>query len=284
MFCAMPDNIGDKKYYTPWKQKVLTYDFQNYSSLGKENTLNEIENAFSVWQNVCNLKFERVFDGSQVMNIVFLTDDEKQNEEINCPYKLNSKKSGTLAHGLYPGNSTLFGDLHFDNERWSEKKTVSGDGKFNLFSVAVHKIGQCIGLFHNTEDKYSILHPIYKPGFSVENKNNILSESDIKTVLEMYGTVKHVVVMAIFTSNKAKGMIKTIKKDSNAKTVKIIYTLKPKHFSEENISVESFENLLKRLADMNHVEFVADNFGVGDNQGCGVGDGVEESESEGFST
>jgi len=25
----MPDNIGDKKYCTPWKQKVLTYDFQN---------------------------------------------------------------------------------------------------------------------------------------------------------------------------------------------------------------------------------------------------------------
>jgi len=79
--------------------------------------LNEIENAFSVWQNVCNLKFKRVFDGSQVMNIAFLTDDEKQNAEINCPYKLNNKKSGTLAHGFYPVNSTLSGDLHFDNER-----------------------------------------------------------------------------------------------------------------------------------------------------------------------
>jgi len=28
------------------------------------------------------------------MNIAFLTDDEKQNVEINCPYKLNNKKSG----------------------------------------------------------------------------------------------------------------------------------------------------------------------------------------------
>jgi len=41
----MPDNIGDEKYCTPWKQKILTYDFQNYSSLGKEKTFNEIENA-----------------------------------------------------------------------------------------------------------------------------------------------------------------------------------------------------------------------------------------------
>jgi len=103
MFCAIPDNIGDKKYCTPWKQKVLTYDFQNYSSLGKEKTLNEIENAFSV----CNLKFEGVFDGSQVMNIAFLTDDEKQNVEINCSYKLNNKKSGTLAHGFYLGDFNI---------------------------------------------------------------------------------------------------------------------------------------------------------------------------------
>ena len=46
MLCAMPNNIGDKKYCTLWKQKVLTYDFHNHSSLGKEKTLNEIENAF----------------------------------------------------------------------------------------------------------------------------------------------------------------------------------------------------------------------------------------------
>jgi len=87
------------------------------------------------------------------MNIAFLTDDKKQNAEINCPYNLNNKKSGTLAHGFYLGNSTLSGDLRFDNERWSDQKTVSGNGKFNLFSVAVHEIGHCIGLFHILKTK-----------------------------------------------------------------------------------------------------------------------------------
>jgi len=43
MYCAMPDNIGDKMYCTPWKQKVLAYDFQTYSSLGKEKTLNKLK-------------------------------------------------------------------------------------------------------------------------------------------------------------------------------------------------------------------------------------------------
>jgi len=58
-------------------------------------------------------------------------------------------------------------------------------------------------------------------------------------------------------------MIRKIEKDSKTKRVKIIYTLKPKHSSDDSdISDESFKNLLKRLADMNHAEFVAENFGV----------------------
>ena len=39
MFYSLPDNIGNQKYCTPWKQKVVTCGFQNYSSLGKEKTL-----------------------------------------------------------------------------------------------------------------------------------------------------------------------------------------------------------------------------------------------------
>jgi len=137
--------------------------------------------------------------------------------QINCPYKLNNKKSGTLAHVFYPGNSALSGDLHFDNERWSDQKTVSGDGKFNSISVAIHEIGHCTGLFHNTEDKDSVMQPIYKPGFSVKNKNKILSESDIKTVQEMYGAAKNVIVTAIFNLQKAKVLIRKIEKDKDKK-------------------------------------------------------------------
>ena len=51
---------------------------------------------------------------------------------------------------------------------------------------------------------------IYKPGFSVENKNKILSKSDKQTVQEMYGAAKHAIVSAIFNSNKAKVRIKKI--------------------------------------------------------------------------
>jgi len=107
------------------------------------------------------------------------------------------------------------------------------------------------------------MQPIYKPGFSVENKNKILSESDIKTVQEMYGAAKNVIVTAIFSSKKAKVMIRKIEKDSKPQNVKIIYTLKPKHFGKDSDnSEESFKNLFKKLVDINHAEFVAENFGV----------------------
>jgi len=57
--------------------------------------------------------------------------------------------------------------------------------------------------------------------------------------------------------------IDRIEKDSKTKRVKILYTLKPKHFSEDsNISEESFKNLYKKLADINHTEFEADILGL----------------------
>jgi len=81
----------------------------------------------------------------------------------------------------------------------------------------------------------------------------------------MYDAAKHVIVTAIFNSKKSKVMIRKIEKDSQTKRLKIMYTLKPNHFGKDSdLSDESFKNLLKRLADMNHVEFVAENFGDND--------------------
>jgi len=48
--------------------------------------------------------------------------------------------------------------------------------------------------------------------------------------------------------------------------VKIIYTLKPKHFGKgSEISEESFKIFLNKVADKDYAEFVVENFGVGDN-------------------
>jgi len=51
----------------------------------------------------------------------------------------------------------------------------------------------------------------------------------------MYGAARNVIVTAIFNYKQTKVMIRKIlqiEQSSKTKKVKIIYTLKPKHFSE----------------------------------------------------
>jgi len=74
------------------------------------------------------------------MNIAFLTDDEKQNLEINCPYKLHNKKSGTLAHGFYSGNSTLSGDLYLTMRDGQIRKQFQGMESSTYFQSLFTKL------------------------------------------------------------------------------------------------------------------------------------------------
>ena len=67
------------------------------------------------------------------------------------PYKFSGKIGGILAHAFYPGKSAISGDMRFDSENWTDQKAVPGDGKYNLFSVAVHELGHALGLYHNAE-------------------------------------------------------------------------------------------------------------------------------------
>jgi len=237
----MPDNLDTKKNsFSSMATQKLKYTLTNFcESLGKEKTQEQNDAAFETWQSVCGLKFKRVEpDEKCEIKITFLNN----HDGLNCLYKLSGQKGGTLAHAFYPVKSAISGDIHFDSENWTDEKTVPGDGKYNLFSVAVHELGHALGLYHNTENKDSIMQPIYKPEFS----SKILSESDIKTVQEMYGAARNVIVTAIFNSKQANVMIRKILQSSKTKRVKIIYTLKQKHFSENlEISDESFQSLLK---------------------------------------
>jgi len=197
-YCGMTDNLDTKKTHShPWQTQKLKYTLTNFcESFGKEKTQDQIDAAFETWQSVRGLKSKRVEPDEELeVKITFLNIHDEMHG-LNCPYKLSGQKGGTLAHAFYPGKSAISGYIHFDSENWTDQKTVAGDGKHNLFSVAVHELGHALGLYHNTEDKDSILQPIYKSGFS----NKILSESDIKTIQEMYGAARNVIVTAILAS------------------------------------------------------------------------------------
>jgi len=119
---------------------------------------------------VCGLKFKMKIDEDE--------EDELMKIVREC-------------HTFYPGKSAIFGDLHFDAENWTEKKTVPGDGKYSLFSVATHDLGHTLGILHSNE-RDSVMTHFSKHGFSVENKEEIFGESYTKSIKEMHGKPKNV--------------------------------------------------------------------------------------------
>jgi len=118
----------------------------------------------------------------------------------------------------------------------TDQKTVSGDGKYNLFSVATHELGHALILYHS-DDPDSVMAPIYKHGFSTENRDKILSESYKSLIQTMYGKPKSFETRAVFDSKKAKIMVKKIVKNSKPKKVNIVFTLKPKQFSDDDSEI-----------------------------------------------
>jgi len=77
-------------------------------------------------------------------------------------------------------------------------------GSSTYFQSLFTKLVIASDCFTTLKTKTVLCEQLNQPGFNVENKNNILSESDIQTVHEMYGVAKHVIATAIFNSNKAK--------------------------------------------------------------------------------
>ena len=141
-----------------------------------------------------------------------------------------------MAHAFNRGVSKICGDIHFDPENWTSEKAKPGDGKYTLFSVAVHEIGHELGLYHCNE-KDSVMAPFQKHGFSTENKHEILSESYKALIQQMYGKPTEgltVEVKAVFNSKKAKVMIRTIIKNSKPEKVKVkvVFTFKPRFFAK----------------------------------------------------
>ena len=151
--------------------------------------------------------------GNKYLKVTFLNYHYNQ---IDCPYKLKGQKGVTLAHASYPETGQICGDIHFENENWTFEKTKPGDGKYNLFSVAVHELGNALGIFHSNE-KDSVMAHFHKHGYSTENKREILSERDIKLIQQMYGKPETIQVRAVYNSTRAKLMIRKMLKTLSQK-------------------------------------------------------------------
>ena len=182
--------------------------------MGETKTSEQITAAFKTWESVCGLTFQKVQHSEPCeIKVTFFNNHHNQ---IDCPYTLKGQKGGTLAHASYPETGQICGDIHFDNKNWGSEKTKPGDGKYNLFFVAVHELGNALGIFHSNE-KDSVMAPFHKHGYSTENKHEILSERDIKLIQQMYGKPETIQVRAVYNSERAKVMIRKMLKSLSQK-------------------------------------------------------------------
>ena len=84
-----------------------------------------MKEAFKVWSDVTNLKFEKIFSGDAHIEIRF----EEGNHGDDDPF---DGEGGTLAHAFFP---IFGGDAHFDDEEDWTVKTFRGT---NLVMSAAH--------------------------------------------------------------------------------------------------------------------------------------------------
>ena len=131
--CGVKDSISvrTKRFAlqgSRWKSRNLLYKIGKYpikSKLTRRQVDEAMKEAFKVWSDVTNLKFEKIFSGDAHIEIRF----EEGNHGDDDPF---DGEGGTLAHAFFP---IFGGDAHFDDEEDWTVKTFRGT---NLVMSAAH--------------------------------------------------------------------------------------------------------------------------------------------------
>ena len=174
--CGVDDRVADfATSERKWKKRYLTYRIFSYPTNGlrKETVDIETEKAFSMWQEVSNMKFHKQSFGPVDIEIHFLKRAHRDRYPFDGPGRI-------LAHAFFPWNGgKRDGDAHFDDEEsWSVTPGVG----IQLLNTLIHEFGHSIGLDHSRVPG-AIMAPRYK-GWDT---NLRLTNDDIAGIQFLYG-------------------------------------------------------------------------------------------------
>ena len=131
----MHDDLETEKmsYSQLWKKKTEIFTYKLLSKFGRDKSKRaDWCYFFCLAECLQSYIWKSTFVWRPWKKIFLLTD---HGNYIKCPFKLNGKRGWTLANPFYPRAGQICGDIHFDNERFTNQKTKPGDGKYNFFSV-----------------------------------------------------------------------------------------------------------------------------------------------------
>ncbi|WP_170309611.1 matrixin family metalloprotease [Litorilituus lipolyticus] len=145
----------------------------------------EIERAFDAWSIVADLTFIEVLDQGEDVNV------PSTSGIIRVGAHAFDGPSGVLAHGYFPSNSPVGGDIHFDStDIW--KIGFAGVG-IDIFQVMAHELGHALGLGHSDDGFIipelppgpALMDPFYSEAFSGPQA------ADIAYIQFLYGAAKN---------------------------------------------------------------------------------------------
>ncbi|XP_036265755.1 matrix metalloproteinase-25 [Pipistrellus kuhlii] len=192
--CSLPDVLGvaelvrrrRRRYAlsgSTWKKQTLTWridSFPRSSALSQETVRILMHHALTTWGIESGLKFQEVgHQGSPEPDI--LIDFVRAYHQDSYPF---DGQGGTLAHAFFPGEHSISGDTHFDDEEIWTFGSKDGEGT-DLFAVAVHEFGHALGLGHSSAPD-SIMRPFYQGPVGDPTKYR-LSQDDREGLQQLYG-------------------------------------------------------------------------------------------------
>lgn len=182
--CGVSDNIHTfRLHINKWEKTHLKW----YFSLARHEEKEVAKQAFSIWQNVTNLKFEYSATNPDII-ISFAVGSRAHPQNSRCMkgscngvfFEFDGN-GGILAHAYSPFNDSCR-EIHLDS---SEKWYLGYDdipkvptGEISLLYVLTHEIGHVLGLRHS-DVQDSMMYPLYG--------TSRLTQDDILGVQSLYG-------------------------------------------------------------------------------------------------
>ncbi len=156
-----------------WRKKNLTYCFDNTASkLSAQDCYDAVRGAFQRWAQISPLNFTELPVGDIRpidIHIKWVSGDHGDDSPFDNGGTVTD--GNVLAHGFYPQNTDIAGDIHFDDfEPWT---------LIQLANVALHEIGHALGLDHSL-DPGAIMYWRY-------NGVTELTKDDIDGINFLYG-------------------------------------------------------------------------------------------------